>query len=406
MTQRSNGTNGRHQETPLQFPPTNDQFYNPPSSQLVDDDDLLDNIYEPSTQRYGGAFANHNAYDMPVGSPPTSLVGSPPNDTRKWPTALEAPLPPSYTGSVPNYITKGHISGSVPGKFLMTSPPSQASPGIGSPSGMDLGSRIQQTNTKPTPLGTSPAHADTSINGRIMHSHLNQMRNKSAISSSVPVRESLFRTEPDATLDLVPRNIVHDVLTPGEQARRASRSEQELSNSYKESSNGLAIPRRSSAVGSPPAAGSPSRFKSLFDQQEREKSANVGAVGSPLRESWLSNGNSSVSNRQSMQMSGISQALGRMSLDRPESSESSLRPNPLRGGYGRQISSPGLHPRIDEEGDPATFFPMDGDEGSRRVTNVWNDNDPSTSRQSAEDLADRQGVPIRNGNRPIFGFHR
>lgn len=222
------------------------------------------------------------------------------------------------------------------------------------------------------------------------------------MSASVPVHDHFEdRFGVDNDLPFLPSDLHEEVLTPGEKMRRLSRpdrSEQDISGSFKDIAEGLAIPRRSSnVVGSPPAAGSPSRFRAIFEEQQREKTSNVGVVGSPLRESWMLDGNSTISHRQSVQMSGISQAMARVELGRTESTESNgLRTNGLRGGYARQVSSPGLSSkRIDEEGEP-TFFAMD-DESTRRANPSWYDGQKESSSQN-------RGVAIKNGHRPVFGY--
>ena len=394
----------------------NDTYY-PPNNNIqgLDMPFLDDEEYgAPADNRYMNAFQNGNRYDMPVGSPPTSQFGSPPADIqqpRRWPSALDAPLPRSFTGtSIPNYVTKGHISGSVPDKLGLGSPPGSSLQNANGASARDKLSiePAQTSNPRPTPLGASPAHAETSLNGRLMHSQRHALSSRTQVSSSVPVQnfDSRFGLETD--LPYLPSDLHEEILTPGEKMRRLSRADQETGGSFRDAAEGLAIPRRSSnVVGSPPAAGSPSRFRAIFEEQQREKSSNVGPVGSPLRESWMLDGNSSISHRQGMQMSGISQAMARMELNRTDSTESNgLRASNIRSGFNRQISSPGLtSQRIDEEGDPSTFFPMDNDEGSRRGAAAWTDSQSVNSRRVSEDNAGPRGVAFNSINRPIFGFH-
>lgn len=246
-----------------------------------------------------------------------------------------------------------------------------------------------------------------------MHSARNAPKSRPPMSASVPVNDHFEdRFGVDNDLPFLPSDLHEEVLTPGEKMRRLSRPDrpdrpdQEISGSLKDRSEGLAIPRRSSnVVGSPPAAGSPSRFRAIFEEQQREKTSNVGVVGSPLRELWMLDGNSTISNRQSMQMSGISQAMARMELNRTDSTESNgLRSSGLRGGYARQISSPGLSSkRIDEEGEPA-FFAMD-DESTRRANPSWYDGQSTSSRKlSDESNPQNRGVGIKTGVRPVFGY--
>ncbi|KAK5075229.1 hypothetical protein LTR64_001434 [Lithohypha guttulata] len=405
--------NGKNQNDPPPPFPSIDEPYlgsNPPQD-YYPDIPFLEDEYDSHPDRYNDAFRNDKPYDIPIGSPPTSHFGSPPSDIRsprhKWPSALDAPLPPSYTGSVPNYATIGHVSGSVPDKFGLASPAnSTISQNVAGPGVKESLIQPPTQNPKTTPLGASPAHAETSIGGRILYSEKYRQKSRPPMSSSLPVRDFDTRLGLDSDLPLLPSDLHDELLTTGDKMRGFSRPEQETSGSFKEGSDSLAIPRRSSnVVGSPPAASSPSRFHHIFKEQ-KEKSSNIGVVGSPLRESWLLGGDSTVSSRPGMQMSGISQALGQMNLDRTETGDSTgLRPNNIRGGYARQISSPGLtSTRIDEEGDPATFFPMD-DESTRRGAVAWNDSQNSTSRKTTGEVSMPRGMPIKNGVKPIFGFH-
>lgn len=375
---------------------------------------FFDEDLDINPDRYTPAFRNGNAYDHPIGSPPTSQFGSPPNDfnsppQRKWPSALEAPMPASYTGSVPNYAKVGHVSGSVPDKFGLGSPSNSGfSQVVGSPP--HQGVVRASSNLKTTTLGSSPAHAETSIGERMLHSERNaQLRSRNLpISSSVPVHDmDKFGGLDD--LPMLPSALRDEVLTPSEKMKRLSRPEMEASSSFKDRSDGLAIPRRASAVGSPPTmtVGSPSRFRALFEEQQRERSANVGlAVGSPLRESWMLDGDSNPSGRATGPMSGLSTALSRMEMNRTDSTESNgQRPN-IRNSYARQISSPGLSgKRIDEEVDPI-FFPMD-DEGTRRgVTFPWGDRQQANNKDAHGNRNGQNGMAFGGGARPVFGgFH-
>ena len=369
---------------------------------------------DPNPDRYAPAFRNGNAYDHPVGSPPTSQFGSPSNDvhsppTRKWASALDAPMPASYTGSIPNYAKVGHVSGSVPDKFGLGSPPlSMFSQSLGSPPIKDNVIR-PPSNLKSSAIGSSLAHTE-SIGERILHSQAYALKSRLPISSSVPVRDLDAKFAMD-DLAALPSGIQDEVLTTSEKMKLASKPDLEPGIGFKDNSEGLAIPRRgSNTLGSPPtiAAGSPSRFRALFEEQQRGKSsaANIG-VGSPLRESWMLDGDSAFYNRPPVTMSGISAALSRVELNRTESTESNnLRPS-IRNSYARQMSSPGLSgKRIDEEGDPATFFPMD-DEGTRKTPLVpfqWGDKLSSNS--NVHISRNNQGGAnggFSNGNRPIFG---
>lgn len=372
---------------------------------LEDDSD----VYQ---DRYSHHYSNGNGYDRPVGSPSTSQFGSPPNEMRfgnqHWPSAKDAPLPPSYKNQVPNYAIKGPFGSSVPDKFGLGSPTSSSiSQAIGSPPARDLQLQTSSNSAvKTNPLGASPgAQAVDSIHRRMMHSDRLAREAKGGLASSLPVRN--LDDDFGIGSSLLPSVVRDEVMTP-EERRQNSKAEQEPIGSWKDRSAGLAIPRRSSnVVGSPPAASSPSRFQSIFEEQRRERNSTIGSVGSPLRENWFPDGNSSISGRPGAQMSGISQAMARMELNRTDSTESNGQRNAgLRGGFSRidrQISSPGITPkRIDEEGEGAFFgFEMD-DDGTKRIQN-WADN-TNVGRKS-EDSNTTQGRPIgiKNVNRPFFG---
>lgn len=174
-----------------------------------------------------------------------------------------------------------------------------------------------------------------------------------------------------AETDLLPNSLHDEVLTPQEKMRRLSRPDQDMGS--KEHARALAIPSgTSSKVGSPPA-GSPSRFSALWAEQREKKAAefsgpsSIGHVGSPLRGSWMPNGGTGPS----VQVSGISQAMARIQLNRADSGESNgtrTLSSGLRHSSApitrldRGISSPAFtSKKIDEEVE-GVFFPMDGDD--------------------------------------------
>lgn len=382
----------------------------PPNPGFFPDIPFLDDDYDPNPEKANIWTSNTRGYEAPIGSPPTSQFGSPPNDAfspaKKWPSALNAPLPASYNNSLPNYAKFGPLGASVPDKFGLGSPAnSSSSQKLGSPPSREPATRglTQPPTLKTPPLGASPAHAESSIGERIMHSQRNVPRSRFYhMSSSVPVHElDATFSNFEADLSFVPSDLHDEVLTPGEKIQRlSSKSDQDPIGSFRNRSEGLAIPRRPpNVVGSPPGAGSPSRFRALFEEQQKEKASNAGVVGSPLRESWMLDGNSSISNRQAVPMSGISQAMARMELNRNDSSEANgLRPAGFRGSYARQISSPGLSSkRIDEEGEGA-FFPMD-DESKGRANPAWIENQSTSSARTSEEQS--RG----SSNRPTFGFN-
>src|SRR5271170_472853 len=180
---------------------------------------------------------------------------------------------------------------------------------------------------------------------RLMHSQ--RIGKPRVVSASVPKSGLMDDWEDRFTYDadLLPNSLHDEVLTPQEKTRRLSRPEQELSIA-KDQANALAIPSgASSKVGSPSAAGSPSRFRALWDEQREKRGTDTGGaansfghVGSPLRESWMPMQTNGLSQNVSLQVSGISQQMARLGLNRPDSSESnSSRPHlsGLRHSSGR-----------------------------------------------------------------------
>lgn len=372
---------------------------------------------EPYGDRFTG-YRNGNV-EHGIHSPPTSQFGSPPKDNHfpKSPvipnmsSALDAPLPASFNANSPSYYQRfGPLGQSVPDKFGFQSPPSSVlSQKIGSPPSREPIARPSNlgTNVKTaSPLAASPANAEVTTTERLMHSQRGATRPK-MISASVPSYEWDNGLAEDAFH--LPSGIHEDVLTPSERMRRLSRPDQELSSSAKDRSEGLAIPRRSSGlVGSPPAAGSPSRFRAIFEEQQREKSMGAPAhIGSPLRESWMPNDTAPIG-RPGPQMSGITQAMARVELSRTDSAESNstrMASAGLRGGIGRfdrTISSPGLPSQKINEENEAIFFPMD-DENSKRAGPHWLDNQGSNTGDKENDDS-RRGLPFGKSPRPVFGF--
>lgn len=316
----------------------------------------------------------HSALDSGLNSPPASQFGSPPNDYQfpKSPvenlrTALNATLPQSFDADGISHIARyGPLGQSVPDKFGMRSPASSTlSRQLGSPPDSIVNVRNANLGTNlrnASPLGASPQNTEESIGQRIMHSQ--RSIKARGLSASVPRTNAHDGWEGlGLETDLLPNSLHDEVLTPQERMRRMSRPDQDV---------GLAIPSGSSSkVGSPPA-GSPSRFSALWAEQREKKASehvpvSIGHVGSPLRGSWMPQ----EALTPSVQVSGISQAMARMQLNRADSGElngartqsATLRHSSAPvGRFDRGISSPGLSSKkIDEEVE-GIFFPMDGDD--------------------------------------------
>ncbi len=384
-------------------------YFQPPFGDLEEPDAFQDryNQYQPNSK-----------FDSSISSPP-SHYGSPRSDAQlpKSPveglrTALNAPLPQSFDASGMSRIAQyGPLGQSVPDKFGIPSPGASSlsrqlasPPDAGSFRGSHLGSNLRTAS----PLAASPQNADESIGQRIMHSQKQQTKPR-MISASVP-RASLhpdWEEEFGGEADLLPNSLHDEVLTPAERMRRMSRPDQFAG-------SGMAIPSgTSSNVGSPPVAGSPSRFSALWAEQREKKAAEnatsgLGQVGSPLRESWMPSEPTTTS--RTPQVSGISQGMAQLHLTKSEDPNS--RPqfggfrhssNPV-GRFDRTIASPGLNAkRIDEEGE-GVFFPMDDDKrwagASPRLAPLREKSNGEIARSRRDDGS----FGLGGGGASIFGF--
>jgi hypothetical protein len=273
-------------------------------------------------------------------------------------TALNAPLPQSFDPNGLSHIAKyGPLGQSVPDKFGMKSPPASLPKRVMQPlepTGLrgGLGSSNLRNGTA---LGSSPHMQDEPAGQRIMHSQKNARSNR--LSASVPQGNPLDDWDENFAFeqDLLPINVREEVLAPQGRIRRVSRpGDQEGLNPSRDTSGSLAIPNAtSSKVGSPSMAGSPSRFRAIFEQQEKQKEQQLengngngtsngnmfgafGHVGSPLRESWMANG----ANASPGTLSGISQQMVRMQLNRAESSDGTANNGRLHPIGGRHVSAP------------------------------------------------------------------
>jgi hypothetical protein len=388
--------------------------------------------------RYNRQYEQAAQFDSALNSPPTSQFGSPPNDSHfpKSPvesvrTALNVPMPQSFDPNEPSRVAQfGHYGSSAP----VNNPPPFSSPGSTVMFSRRLGSPPETTSFRPigaglnpkaaSPLAASPQNQDDSID-RIMHSTL-QASKPRGISSSVPrpgllhqgleVGESNSRLEPSDALtaetDLLPGSLHDEVLTPAEQMQRvSSRAEQD-------GASGMAIPSgHSSKVGSPPNAGSPSRFSHIWAEQREKRTTDapppgLGHVGSPLRESWMPS--ESPSGQRGTAVSGISQAMARLQLNRTESNESNPSRPQMTGArqistslsrIDRTISSPGLPARrIDEDGE-GVFFPMDDD---KRSSSIWSNASPRLAplreKANGEISRSKKDEPGLGGISQMYGF--
>ncbi|KAL9114170.1 MAG: hypothetical protein Q9227_001942 [Pyrenula ochraceoflavens] len=355
-----------------------------------------------SLQARRPAYDHGQSMDAGVTSNPGSNYGSPPDESRfvtmspnrRHLTALDVPLPNSFdSNGVSNYARHGPFGTSVPSKFGVDSPPQSIPNKSNAPSdtvrtlhdtAFGPASRRNQGLASSPPQGIGSGY-ESNIGARLMHSQ--KAARPRLISQSVP-RTSIaedwddnFTTEED----LLPTNLHDDVLTPQEKTRRLSRPEHDMV--PKEIGGGLGIPSATSSKVGSPLASSPSRFSDFFVRQRKRKeedgaglsSSPFGPVGSPLRESSLSNYPAASMQSSATRLSSgdarnpmsspvrtpsvglLASQLARQNLNRGEPNEqgSTLHPSsarhasapiPIKGRFDRTISSPGLNTtRIEEE---------------------------------------------------------
>lgn len=345
--------------------------------------------------------------DTAFASNPGSKYGSPGDDGRQpmspvghHLTALDAPLPASFDSQGISYFARhGAVAASVPSKFGMESPPASLPHRTGGPSEIVRGLHATAFGPKvPSHLGSSPPTAqEETIGQRVMHS--SRVTRPKLLSASLPRPNVADEWDEDSFAleeDYLPHNLHDEVLTPQEQMRRMSRTEQELG-SGRDTSSALGIPAGTSSKVGSPLGSSPSRFSALFARQkakkEEESLAAFGHVGSPLRESLLNtdanHGSSPSMNRwpsgdvspslaspaRQSSLSMISQQLQRTHIKRTDSTEpgNTLHPSSARHSsaptdrFARTVSSPGgiNSNRIDEEAGELVFS-MEEDENSKR----------------------------------------
>ena len=353
--------------------------------------------------------------DVGFSSNPTSKYGSPVEDSRlplspagHHLSTLDAPLPASFDSNGISHIARyGPVAASVPSKFAIDSPPASYPKRAVAPS--DAIKQLHEAAYAPmrnisSNLGSSPPMLGEESHGpRILHSQ--RLARSKPVSASLPRASAADEWDDGFAMeeDLLPPNLHDEVLTPQEKARRTSRSEQESSLPRDVAGpRGIPTSANSSKVGSPMGS-SPSRFASLFakqrQQREGEGGPSTGHVGSPLRESVLSQRpGASVSmnarwassdSQQSLSspprqssMSTLSQQLRTMQLKRTESAESTssihppIGPRQASSRFDRTISSPGLSTtRIDEEASDLVFS-MEEEETSKRNSSTWTDGKP------------------------------
>lgn len=382
-------------------------------------------------RRYAQAY-QMTPIEAALNSPPGSHFGSPPDDfqlprspVENLRTALNAPLPQSFDANSISHIAKyGPLGQSLPDKFGFKSPTGSLPKKVLSPP--EATSAIRSSSKVASPLASSPQTQDDSLSARVVPvQKLNQSR---GLPSSVPKSTLIEDWEErfNVDTDLLPNSLHDEVLTPQEKMRRLSRPDQEPS-APKDRSNALAIPGGASGkVSSLPAAGSPSRFRALWEEQREKKNAEgignppgaFGHVGSPLREAWMPNNSSNSPGNASM--SGISQQMLRMKLDRTESVESNPSRSQLSGlrqpsapnrPFDRTISSPKiLGKKLDEDGEGAFFFPMDDD--SKRSSMIWGGKSPVLEpvRDSFDSTSSKENKPSgldpNNGIKSMFPYRK
>jgi len=376
------------------------------------------------------SFASHpgSAYGSPRDEDPISRFGGSAFSpvTGKTLSVLDAPMPASFDSNGVSWIARhGPMAASVPSKFGLESPPGSvgaAKDGRTSEALKNLHSSAfgDDTRDRFNGIAASPPSqpADEYFGKRPTHSQRFAASKSKGMSASLPKAvdqdwESSFTFEED----YLPETL-KDLMTPQEKARRGSRTHADEDGRPINSGTGTPNNDTPTKFGSPSNA-SPSRWNALFQRQKDDeeraataRAAQLGHVGSPLRNSSLHPGASPSSRpiarpsnsgdsspylasppRQSS-MSIISQQLQRTRLSRAESSgsESGLHPsratsNPISRAdlvAGRQVSSSSIGnggsgrfttPIDEEQGD--FVFSMEGMEDvdekkEKRSSSGWN----------------------------------
>ncbi|PQE26464.1 spindle poison sensitivity protein [Rutstroemia sp. NJR-2017a BBW] len=393
--------------------------------------------------------------DTSYASHPGSNFGSPRDDmmdrfglglspvAQKGLSVLDAPLPASFDSNGVSWIARhGPVASSVPTKFGIDSPPGSvgaAKDGRTSEALKNLHSSAfgEDTRDRFNGIPSSPP-SEEYFGKRTMHSH--RLAKTKVMSASLPKAidqdwGEQFTFEEDYLPD-----VLKDLMTPQEKARRGSRHADEEGRPIY-SGTGTPSNDTPTKFGSPSNA-SPSRWGPYFQQRHKEDDEKIsrasafGHVGSPLRNSTLHPGASPSSRpiarsntsgdaspylasppRQSS-MSMISQQLQRTRLSRAESngSDSGLLPsssrtsNPIGAGRSslaadRQASSSSIGgsgrfttPIDEEQGD--FVFSMEGMEDDeekkqeKRNSGGW----PISGAAKSPNLGAVGGG--RNGNTP------
>ncbi len=218
-------------------------------------------------------------------------------------SVLDAPMPASFDSQGISYIARhGAVAASVPSKFGLESPPASLPKKTALPNNtvrhLHSSAWGREARTRGPDLGSSPlGSGDEGFGQRIMHSK--RTVKPGFMSASLPRQRFHITDDDDEAFafsgeeDFIPGNLHDIVLTPEERKRRISRTEQD-SRPFRETLSGLGSPSDgNSKVGSPAAAGSPSRYGAFFAARAKEEANNnsmpsaFGHVGSPLRKSSL-----------------------------------------------------------------------------------------------------------------------
>ena len=418
-------------QPPDMFPP---QY---PFSEIDENDAFSDRRYN---QHYP-----MTPLEAALNSPPGSHFGSPPDDFRlpRSPiehlrTALNAPMPQSFDSNGVSHIAQyGPLGHSLPDKFGLKSH-SAALPRNGQhpaePMPMRSASKLN------SPLAASPQNQDYSLSSRIAAAQ--RLDPNQGHPLSVPKSNNLEIWDDRFHVDagLLPNSLHDEVLTPQERMRRLSRPDQpSLAGGMKDQSGALAIPGGpQSKVGSAPAAGSPSRFRALWEEQREKKGVTTdtntntipinasGQVGSPLRESWMPNPSNvgGVPMTQTLShsplnlttsLSGISQQISQTKLSSSHSNDTS-RPYAFRSPSSNIPTSSSLLPTMADRNvlsspkiqalsgrrneDESFFFPMDSDvDGSKRSSIAFSGRSPALD--PIRDSFDGGSSPSGREGRPM-----
>ncbi|GAB1316836.1 C3H1-type domain-containing protein [Madurella fahalii] len=335
----------------------------------------IDTTYSSNPASVYGSPRDEDANRLGLGLSPVNTKGL---------SVLDAPLPASFDSNGISHAARyGPWPSSVPTKFGLESP----SPSLNAARDGRTSETLKLLHTSafgsnehlsPSAIGVSDANgfgssppvgvsglgsglgSDEYFGKRAMHSSSLRYTKPRLISSSVPKIDRDWEAEFLFEEDYVPGALANEVLTPAEKARRGS-----TTNTVRPVDSvelGVeSVPISATKFGSPAMAGSPSRWGSLWQRQQKDEdgfldapgsgrpikhSSAFGHVGSPLRNSSLATAIAAELNSDSSSDTAGRHGSGSESLS---ALTQQLRETRLGDGASGS-SSPRLHPNVPRNG--------------------------------------------------------